>query len=238
MPARRNVDAERALLRGDVPPTGRVFMIAAAIVAACAIEFLLIAEDLTKGTGLISHDQAVLEWFVDHRTDALVTAAKAVSAVGGFVSLSILAVALGIWLWSRGWRSVLVASPLVALVLASLASTAAKSHYGRERPPIAVHAVRVTLAAFPSGHASDAAAFFVSASLVLALTIAWQRSIQVLFVLVGAVLAGLVGISRLVLGVHWLSDVVAGWALGTSVAITIVVALWYMAARSTQPQQG
>jgi membrane-associated phospholipid phosphatase len=51
-------------------------------------------------------------------------------------------------------------------------------------------------------------------------------------------LAGLVGLSRLVLGVHWLSDVVAGCALGSAVAIAAVVAFWYITARGEPPTTG
>jgi undecaprenyl-diphosphatase len=52
----------------------------------------------------------------------------------------------------------------------------------------------------------------------------------------GVVLAALVGLSRLVLAVHWLSDVVAGWALGTAIAITTVATLWYAATRAPEPR--
>jgi undecaprenyl-diphosphatase len=210
-------------------------MVATAVGAAFGsiTVFFLLAEDVADGGRLVSRDQAVLGWFIDHRTDASISIAKLISTLGSFTVLLILAAVLGVWLLARGWRSVLPIAPAAALALGGLASTIAKSHYGRDRPPISVHAVTVTLAAFPSGHATDAAAFFLAAASVLALTIARRRSMQVLLLAGGLVCAGLVGLSRLVLGVHWLSDVVAGWALGTTIATVIVITLWYAATRTT-----
>jgi membrane-associated phospholipid phosphatase len=207
------------------------------LVVANLVVFALIAEDLLDGGGLISHDEAVTAWFVEHRTDALISAGKVVSAIGSFVSLSILGMLLGIWLWRRGWHVALSVAPMVSLVLASLASTATKALFHRERPPVVSQATTITLApAFPSGHATDAAAFFLAASLTLAITIARRRSTRVLLVATGLFLAALVGLSRLVLGVHWLSDVVAGWALGSAVAIAVVVTLWYLSTRREDDQ--
>jgi undecaprenyl-diphosphatase len=93
----------------------------------------------------------------------------------------------------------------------------------------------VTSPAFPSGHATDAAGFFLAAAFVLAITIAHRRRIQLLVVAAGVVLAALVGVSRLVLGVHWPSDVVAGWALGTAIAIAAVVIAWSATTRTAKP---
>jgi undecaprenyl-diphosphatase len=200
----------------------------AVLASANVLVFMLIAEDVLNGGGLVSHDQAVLAWFVDHRTQALINAAKVVSTLGSFVSLAIMAALLGLWLWRRGWHLGLAAAPLVSVVLASLASTTAKAIFGRPRPPVNVHAEHVSLKAFPSGHATDAAAFFLSAALVLAITVAHRRSTQVVLVVTGIGLAALVGLSRLVLGVHWLSDVVAGWALGSAFALTIVATSWQL----------
>ena len=87
------------------------------------------------------------------------------------------------------------------------------------------------IGAFPSGHATDAAACLLAGSFVLALTVAVRRRGQLLWLLAGLVGAGLVGLSRLILAVHWLSDVVAGWALGTAIAILVVVASWYWVTR-------
>jgi undecaprenyl-diphosphatase len=213
------------------PPSHWTLTIAALLVVANLVQFALIVDDLLDGGGLISHDEAVAAWFVEHRTDALISAAKVVSAIGSFISLSILGVLLGIWLWRRGWHGALAVAPAASLVLASLASTASKAFFDRERPPVVSHATTVTLAAFPSGHATDAAAFFVAASLTLAITVARHRSTRALLVATGLFLALLVGLSRLVLGVHWLSDVVAGWALGTAIAIAVVVTLWSLSTR-------
>jgi undecaprenyl-diphosphatase len=222
-------------LHAEVRPSRRTLAVAGVLVAANLLLFLLIADDVLDGGGLVSHDQAVLRWFVGHRTDWLISAARVVSTIGGFVSLAVIAVLLGIWLWSRGWHVLLAAAALIALTLASLASTAAKAAVDRPRPPVALHATTVTLAAFPSGHATDAAAFFLAASLSLSITVARRRSAQVLLIATGLLLAALVGLSRLVLAVHWLSDVVAGWALGSAVAISVVVTAWYVTAGRPRP---
>ena len=214
-------------LRADVAPTSGTLAVATALFASSLSVFILIADDLLDGGGLISHDQTVLAWFVGVRTDAWVFVAKVFSAVGSFVGLAILSLLLAFFLRVRGWQWALALAPLVSLLVATLASTGAKALFGRDRPPVTVHAATVTSAAFPSGHATDAAACLLAGSFVLALSVAVRRRGQLLWLLAGLVGAGLVGLSRLILAVHWLSDVVAGWALGTAIAIMVVVASWY-----------
>jgi undecaprenyl-diphosphatase len=223
------------VLSAETAPSRRTLLVAAGAVAASVVLFVLIAEDLLDGGGLIAHDKAVLRWFVDHRTDAMISAAKWVSTLGGFVSLFCAGVLLGLWLWRRGWQLGLAVAPLASLLLAGLASALAKAVFGRARPPIVVHATHVTSPAFPSGHATDAAGFFLAAAFVLALTIAHHRRTQLVLIGTGMVLAALVGLSRLVLAVHWLSDVVAGWALGTAIAVTTAVTAWYATTRTPKP---
>jgi membrane-associated phospholipid phosphatase len=218
-------------LRADAPPSRATQAVAAVLVAANIALFLLIAEDVLDGGGLISHDEAVLNWFVDRRTDGMITAARVVSAIGSFASLLLIGSVIGFWLWRRGTGLAFAVGPDVSLALAGLAASIAKAIFDRPRPPAAVHATHVAAAAFPSGHATDAAAFFLAASFILALTVSRHSSIQVLLVAIGMLCAGLVGVSRLVLGVHWLSDVIAGWALGATIAFTVVVTLWALTAR-------
>jgi undecaprenyl-diphosphatase len=219
------------LLRAEVPPSRRFVAVVGVVAVASLGLFLLIAEDVVDGGGLISRDQAVLAWFVDHRSAWMISVARAVSFVGGFGSLAVLAIVLALWLWRSGRPVALAGSPLLSLCIGGLASTWAKSYFDRARPPVAVHATTVTTAAFPSGHATEAAAMLIAASLVLSITVARHRWTKVAIVLIGALSAGLVGLSRLVLAVHWLSDVVAGWALGTCIAVVVVTIAWTITAR-------
>lgn len=218
-------------LPADAPPSVRVRVAAAAVVAGCLGVFLLVAEDVLDGGGLISRDEAVLRWFVDHRTDAWTSAARLVGELCGYLGLAVMTVIVGLALWRAGRSWLLAAAPFVAVSLAGIASTVAKHLFDRPRPPAALRAASTSTAAFPSGHAAEAAAAFLGLGLVLAVAVVRGRRGRVAVVLAAAACAGVVGISRLVLAVHWLSDVVAGWALGTAVAVAVVVTAWWLAAR-------
>ncbi len=230
-------DRSGAALLPEPPRPGRRARVSAlAFVTGCAALFGLIAEDVVDGGRLVSRDQALLGWFVEHRSPWMVHAARVVSTVGSFVPLVLLCalVALWLWLWRRGVRVWVAVSPVAALALAGGASTVAKSLLGRPRPPVQVRDAAVSLASFPSGHATDAAAFVVAMTVVLAITVAPQRWQRLWLLAAVVVVAGVVGVSRLVLGVHWLSDVVAGWALGAGVAVATVVAVWDLTGRPTR----
>jgi undecaprenyl-diphosphatase len=102
-----------------------------------------------------------------------------------------------------------------AMVLAStvgilIGNSALKHLVGRARPELLPHLAVETSLSFPSGHASNAAAVFLAIGWVLVrdgmrARIVWP---------VAGVLILLVGVSRVVLGVHWPSDVLAGWCVG------------------------
>jgi undecaprenyl-diphosphatase len=220
-----------AVLNARVAPSQRLLAVAGGLVAVSTRLFLFIAEDVADGGGMISRDEAVMRWFVDQRSDWMVSAARFVSTAGGFASLLVVGVVLGYGLWRRDWHLGVAFAPVIALLLALGAATAAKAIFGRPRPPIVFHEVQVGSPAFPSGHATDAAAFFLATAFVLAITVAHHRRTQVLLLGAAMFLAALVGISRLVLAVHWLSDVVAGWALGSAIAIATVVVAWFATTR-------
>ena len=92
--------------------------------------------------------------------------------------------------------------------------TMVKHWYGRPRPELVPHAARVFTASFPSGHAAVSAAACVAVALLLARARP-NRQFGFFAVCVAACLVILVGASRIYLGLHWPTDVMAGWALGT-----------------------
>ncbi len=118
---------------------------------------------------------------------------------------------------------------VLAAVLASWAGellgvTLVKRLVERHRPPEALWAVVAHGWAFPSGHAANAVVVFATAA-ALAAGLSTHRTVRLLCWASGALLVALVGFSRIELGVHWATDVVAGaiWASGWTV--TVVAAL-------------
>jgi undecaprenyl-diphosphatase len=150
-----------------------------------------------------------------HRSSGWTTLAKALSVAGQLGVLIPVCAAAAIWLFLRRRFAGIVALVL-AVAGAKIVSDAVKDLVNRPRPPIA-HLVPVTSSSFPSGHATQTAAIVPVLALVLA-PAAYRR-----WALAGAVLfVFAVGWSRVYLGVHYPSDVVAGWLLGGAWALTVL----------------
>ena len=104
-----------------------------------------------------------------------------------------------------------------------------KAVFARPRPDVVAHAARVFTASFPSGHASLSAITYLTIAAVLARS---QLSLRIsaYFIALAAFLTIVIGISRLYLGVHYPTDVLAGWCIGAAWAIACwAIAAWFRA---------
>ncbi|MBL6455087.1 phosphatase PAP2 family protein [Belnapia sp. T6] len=146
-----------------------------------------------------------------------------VTALGGIPVLALLtAIALGFLLVARQGRA--AALLLLALPGGLVLNTLLKRGFDRPRPDLVAHLVQVESSSFPSGHAMLSAIGYLTLGALLAGAAAPRR--QRGYILgVAVALTLLIGASRVYLGVHWPSDVLAGWCLGTAWAGSCWLAL-------------
>jgi undecaprenyl-diphosphatase len=196
-----------------------------ALLCFTTVVFGGVSEDVTQHNGLFTSDLPHLRWFTMHRSDVLVSVARVLSDIGSVAILGFVAVVAGVVLWRRGLRLVVAAAPGIALGVAGVCAAVGKSAVARGRPPVALHLVSETNASFPSGHATDSSALYVTLALIVAVYVLRRPLARCVCVLGSGLVVGAIGISRLVLGVHWPTDVVAGWALGASVALAVTIAV-------------
>ncbi|MDQ1564534.1 MAG: hypothetical protein QOI14_1485 [Actinomycetota bacterium] len=191
--------------------------------AGTVLGFGGITEDVWNHNGLAASDPARLQWFIDHRPAALVSAARIGSELGGPLALAVMAVVAAGVLWMCGRRLLLALAPGISFGFSGLAVAVGKKIVDRSRPPVPLHLVPEANASFPSGHATESTALFVTLALVVAVFVL-RRPIARAATLLGAgLLSFVVGASRLVLGVHWPSDVLAGWVLGAGIALAVTL---------------
>lgn len=187
--------------------TGRLPRARWAIVLASALLALIWLAMLVGGTGPL--DRRLYEAIYVGQNPALVRVARFLTFFGGPVMLIAGGSLFLLVMWRRGYLRTgltLVAVTMIGWTVNELQ----KYEVARARPLLEPHLVLVQSPSFPSGHATSSMIFYLTLALVLTGRGKWRR-----LAVAGAILLSLlIGTSRVMLGVHWPSDVVGGWVFG------------------------
>lgn len=150
-------------------------------------------------------------------SQSLQEAMRDVTALGGFTVLTLVTVvAAAAFLLHRKVRHALVL--VVTVLVAQAGSEGLKGLYGRPRPDLVPHGVYVYSGSFPSGHSMLSAAVYLTLAALIA-SLEPRRGAKVLVFATAVLVMLAVGVSRIYLGVHWPSDVLAGWCAGAVLAL-------------------
>jgi undecaprenyl-diphosphatase len=155
----------------------------------------------------------------------LLQVARDLTALGGAAVITLITLgALGFLALRRKWGSLCLV--VVSIVGGVIVSTLLKHSFERPRPHASLHLTDVSSQSFPSGHSMLAAATYFTLAALLARTTA-DRRIKAYFLVSAALLALLIGSTRMYLGVHYPTDVLAGWCAGLAWAVLCsLVARW------------
>jgi undecaprenyl-diphosphatase len=229
---------DRPLIAGLVARVGRIERMTLSVVilaASLLFAFARLANAVTRG-GTHAFD----EWLII----ALRTPGNLADPIGpkwleemmrdftalgstGVLALTVLTIAGFLAMTRRGHAALLV---LVSVAGGVLISQTMKWAYARPRPELVPHGAEVFTASFPSGHSMMAAVVYLTLGALLARA-QTDRRVKTYVLLVAVLVTVLVGVSRVYIGVHWPTDVLAGWALGGVWALICLLVMGWLEAR-------
>lgn len=193
-------------------------LVAIVVMVAAVWLFVEIADQVREGDTL-SFDEWAIRSLRDPDNPSVAIGPKWLSvvgrdltALGGVTFLTLLTMTVAGYLWLRKMRA---AATLVFLITvgASLSSITLKGLYDRPRPELVPHLTDVSTSSFPSGHAMLSTVVFLTLGTLLGrFTSEWK--LRAYFLSIALTLCLLVGVSRVYMGVHYPTDVLAGWVAG------------------------
>jgi undecaprenyl-diphosphatase len=198
-------------------------LLAVLVVSGIVWGFAELADEVTEGETHAADESILLALRnPDDRSDPLgpewvEELGRDFTALGGVGILTTMSLFVVGYLLIDGKRR---AALLVVVAVAGglLLSTLLKEGFDRPRPDLVPHGAIVYTASFPSGHSMLSAVVYLTLGALLARVHA-GLAVKAYFLLVAALLTCAVGVSRVYLGVHWPTDVLAGWAGGAAWAI-------------------
>jgi undecaprenyl-diphosphatase len=162
-------------------------------------------------------------------------AMRDVTALGGVTFLVLATLSVSAYLAFRQRRRLALLT-VATISGAQLVNEAVKDLFQRARPDLVPHGTAPYSSSFPSGHAMMAMVTFLTLALVLG-ALEPRRRTRAFLLGLAALMAALVGVSRVYLGVHWPTDVAGGWALGASWAFCASLLFHHGIRRGAPPQQ-
>ena len=200
-----------------------LILFALALASLAATIFLGIAEEVTAGdTQAIDH--WLMQW-LRHPGDPhaaigpawLLIVSRDITALGDIAILALVVLAVSVFLLLAR-RPRMAGYVLAATVSGALLVALLKGFFERERPPFALPEIHVVTSSFPSGHAAMSTLVYLTLAALLANLITDIR-LKAYVLCIALTVSLLIGLSRVYLGVHWPSDVAAGWAIGAAWAL-------------------
>jgi len=170
-----------------------------------------LAEDVLDKDSIVRADGWLVHWLAAHRTPTGIGFFDAVTFVGNWQVAVIVLIVAVVFLWNRRRRSAL--AMIVTTTGSEIVVSLGKAGFGRPRPPAVLAVVTPLDASFPSGHASISVALYAMGFYLLFRSARSPR-LKRLWLALAFLFPLLIGFSRLYLGAHYLSDVLAGWSIG------------------------
>lgn len=233
----RHLPAPVARALEDLAASDAVFLVRVFLAVVAVWGFVIVA-GLVFGGATREFDEHVMRFFRDPHAPGVLRgpawlegSVRDITALGGATVLVLFTAAVAVFLGVRRQRHALVLV-VVASLGGLLLANGLKLAFQRPRPDLVPHLTRVDSTSFPSGHAVSSAVVYLTLGALLSQLVE-ERKQKAYFLGVACFLTFLVGLTRVVLGVHYPSDVLAGWSAGLAWALVCWMVAEYLQRRGT-----